>query len=424
MAEKNRVVITGIGLVTPTGNDTKQTWQSILNGKSGISQLDDSIDAGLMRSHFAGSVKGEQEILDLVFPKVKQRKTGRFIHLAAMAAHEAAKDAKINGEFPAERSRIGSYVGVGIGGLDIIGKAAITLKEKGVKSLSPILLPQALINEAPSWVGMELNLQGPMVGVCNACASGADAVGLAFRSIKDGYADYMFAGGCESSITPLAFASFGNMRVLSNWQGEASAASRPFSQDRCGFVLAEGAGILVLERLDLALARNAKIYAEIVSYGSAADSYHVTAMHPEGRGAESAIRKALNEANIEADKIGYVNAHGTGTLMNDSIEVLVLKNIFGDRAKKSNENHVLVSSTKSMTGHMLGATGAVEAAFCALALNDQKVPPTINISQTEESFDLDFVQDVSRDLNFEYALSNSFGFGGGNAALIFKKFKK
>ncbi len=422
MYQKNRVVITGIGLVSPVGNNVADNWQSIINGKSGIVSLDD-FDLNLYRSNVAGIVSGEKEGLDKVFPKQKQRKTSRFIQLAVLASFEAMKDAGLGRETPIDRERFGTYVGVGVGGLGVISEGASLLQKSGPKHLSPFLIPKAIISEVPAWVSMEWNLQGPMLGVCNACASGADSIGLAFRAIQFGSADYMLVGGTESSITPLALATFGNMRVLSSWRGDPAEASRPFAKDRCGFVIAEGAGILILERKDLAEKRGANIYAEIVGYGAVSDSYHITAMHPEGRGAVLAIRQALKEGGISPEQVGYVNAHGTATPMNDPIEVHVLKKVFGPAVDPTNPKRVFVSSTKSMTGHLLGAAGAVEVAFSALALKNQIVPPTINLHHNDEICNLDFVPNQPREKKIEYAISNSFGFGGGNAVIALSKYR-
>jgi len=409
-----------MGLVCPVGNNVKNSWNAIVNGESGITRLED-VEPGLHNTNVGGIVKDEKELLNSVFTPAKQRKTGRFIQLAVLAAAEAMKDAGIDREIPLERRKFGSYIGVGIGGLEVVGEGVEVMKNRGQRALSPFLIPRAIISEAPGWLSMEWNLQGPTVGICNACASGTDAIGLAYQAIKSGSADYMMAGGSEAVATSLGIGAFGNMRVLSNWQGEAAESSRPFAKDRCGFVMAEGAGVLILERKDLAEKRGAKIYGEVVGYGAAADAFHLTSMHPEGRGGVAAIKNAIEDAKISPEKINYINAHGTATMMNDPSETKILKKVFGNSIDKNNPNRTLVSSTKSMTGHMLGGTGAVEAIFSVLALNNQVVPPTINLHQPDEECDLDFVPNVARDKKLEYALSNSFGFGGGNSALVFKK---
>lgn len=413
--EQNEVVITGVGLVTPLGNTAKETWQSVVNGKSGITCLD-HFDTSNHSCKVAGFVKNEQPLLDNIFPAAKQRKSDRFIHLAVLAAHEAMKDANLTKEFPSNRDRFGSYFGVGIGGLSTFIEGGYIFKEHGPKKISPFLLLRAIMNEAPAWVSLEWNLQGPMLALCNACASGTDAVGMAAKVIRNGDADYMIAGGTESCTTGPSFSSFDNMRALSSWKGDPTQASRPFDRDRSGFVMSEGAAVLVLERKDLALKRGAEIYAEIVGYGSAADAFHLAAIHPEGRGGISSIKKALNDANINPSDIDYINAHGTATPMNDPAETKIIKSVFGDHAKK-----LMVSSTKSMTGHMLGATGAAEAAFCALAIKNGIVPPTINLDNPDINCDLDYVPKIARDHEINYALSNSFGFGGGNAVIALKK---
>lgn len=283
------------------------------------------------------------------------------------------------------------------------------------------MLPKAIMNEAPGWISMEWDLQGPMLSFCNACASGTDALGMAYKAVERGDADYMVAGGTESCLNVMSYTAFGNMRALSTWDGDPKNASRPFDKDRSGFVMAEGAAILILERKDLALKRGAKIYAEIAGYGSASDAYHITAIHPEGRGGMLSVKMALEDANIKPEDIDYINAHGTATPMNDPAETSIIKKVFGAKADPQNPDHLVISSTKSMTGHMLGATGAAEAAFCALAIKNQVVPPTINLSSPSEECDLDYVPNKSRDKKINYAMSNSFGFGGGNAVLVLKK---
>jgi 3-oxoacyl-[acyl-carrier-protein] synthase II len=421
MAQKHRVVVTGLGLVSPVGNNVKDSWNSLMNSKSGISELE-GFGEGNHHRNIGGLVKGEQEFLDSIFPRNKQRKTSRFMRLAVQAAHEAMTDAGLDRENPIERGRLGTYLGVGMGGLEVLAEAISTIDKLGVKAISPFAIPRAIINQAAGWIAMEWNLQGPMVGVCNACASGTDAIGLAFNAIQSGVADYMISGGSEASLNQWGLAAFGNMRALSNWKGDAKSACRPFDKDRSGFVMAEGAGILVLERLDLAQKRGAKIYGEIVGYGAAADAYHLTAMQPDGRGAVFAIRQAIKQAQINSDDVGYVNAHGTSTAMNDEAEVKILKTVFADKVNLKNPKRILVSSTKSMTGHMIGGAGGAEAIFSLLALKNQIVPPTINLDNPDKNFDIDFVAYVAREHEFKYALSNSFGFGGGNSVLAFKKF--
>ena len=420
MAGKHQVVITGIGLATPVGNSREETWRSIKAGKSGISYLEDSkFDSSPYR--LAGSLKNEQEILDAIVPLQKRRKMDRFITLGLVAAHEAMTDAGVSRCIPEDRNRFGVYLGVGIGGADSIINGTRLLDSRGYKAISPFMLPRAISNEAAAWVGMEWNLNGPSMTVVNACASSSDAVGHAFRSIRDGYVDYMVAGGTESSITPLGLIGFGNMRALSSWSGDPRFASRPFDDARSGFVMSEGAALLVLERKDKAVERGAKIYAEIVGYGATSDAYHITAPHPEGTGAAKAISSALVDASIKPSDVGYLNAHGTATSLGDVVETNVIKKIFGSHADPKQKDHLLVSSTKSMTGHLLGAAGGLEVAFSALALRDQIAPPTINLYNPSQECDLDYVTHKSRAASLHYAVSNSFGFGGANSVIVLKK---
>ena len=420
MTHKHRVAITGIGLVSPLGNSTQDTWQAVLSGKSGITHQDRYPMPGYP-CQVAGLVRGEQELLDAALSLKHQTKTDRFIHLALIAGREAMIHAGLSTQFPNDRTRFGSYVGVGIGGLASIGQAVLDLHEHGYKKVSPFVIPKSINNQAAGWLSMQWDLQGPSLALTSACASSGDAIGVAFRAIKDGYADYMLTGGTESCVVPVAIAGFGNMRALSTWTGDPKRASRPFDKQRSGFVMAEGAAMLVLERMDLAVARGADIVAEIVGYGATSDAHHITAMHPEGRGAVSAINLAMHEAGLTINDIGYVNAHGTSTLMNDQVETMVIKKVFGDLCAKDYSDHLLVSSTKSMTGHMLGAAGAAEAAFTALALRDGMFPPTINLDDPDPLCDLDYIPHTARKATVQSAISNSFGFGGSNAVLAIKK---
>ncbi len=424
--KKHRVVITGLGLITPLGNDIKMCWNNLLNGCSGISYLPDDFWPENCKGfpyNFAGFVKNEKEILDESFSSEKQRKSDRFIHLAMIAGRRAILDAGLNSQLPEDRFRFGCVMGVGVGGIRTIEEAARDLYSRGPKKVSPFLIPRSISNQAAGWLSMEWNLQGQISAIVNACSSSGDSIGAAYKNIKDGYADYMLAGGTESSITPLAVSAFGNMRALcsSNKFDDPTKASRPFDLNRAGFVMGEGAACLVLERMDLAEKRGANIYAEIVGFGSTSDAYHITAMQPEARGAIGAIKMALDSAKINESQVGYVNAHGTSTQMNDKIETVALKNVFGEHINPANENHIAVSSTKSMTGHMLGATGASEAIFTILALKNQMLPPTINLENPDPECDLDYVANVAREHKFKYAISNSFGFGGGNSVLVLKK---
>ncbi len=425
--KKHRVAVTGIGLVNPLGNDTNTVWNNLIAGKSGISFLPDNFWGQNYKEfpyNLAGLVKNEQEVLNNCFDLAKQRKSDRFIHLAMIAGHQAIQDSKLTKDYPENRTRFGCILGVGVGGIKTIEDSLKDLISSGPKKVSPFLIPRSISNQAAGWLSMDFNLQGQIGAMVNACSSSADALGFAFRTIRDGYADYMLSGGAESCVTQLAISAFGNMRALCSSKNfnDPTKASRPFDKDREGFVLSEGAAILVLERLDLAQARNAKIYGEIIGYGATADAYHITAMHPEGLGAQQAITIALDDANINLKDIGYINAHGTSTQMNDKLETLVLKKVFGSHVSPDNINHAHISSTKSMTGHLLGAAGATEAVFSILALKNQILPPTINLENQDPECDLDYVANNAIYKSFDYAISNSFGFGGGNSVLVFKKF--
>lgn len=419
---KHSVVITGVGLITPLGNDTQTTWQNLIAGKSGITSLVEKFPS-LADYHckVAGFVKNEQSLIDEILNAKEQQHTDRFIHLCLIAAKQAMQDAGLSQTFPEHRDRFGSYVGVGLGGLIQIEKAIQKYALDGAKRLSPFTIPSLISNEAVGWTSIKWNIQGATAIITNACSSSSDALGLAMREIRNGYADYMLAGGAESCMIPATVAGFGNMRALSTWQGNPEESSRPFDLNRTGFVMGEGAAMLLLERKDLAVKRGAKIYAELAGYGSTTDAYHITAIHPEGTGAIRAVSQALHDAQIEPTQVHYINAHGTGTKMNDAVETKVLKNIFGEHVNPKSENHACVSSTKSMTGHMLGATGAAEAIFCVLAIQNQIMPPTINLDTPDPECDLDYVAKTARKSKIECAISNSFGFGGSNATLVFKK---
>ncbi len=421
---KHRVVITGLGLITPLGNDVSTTWNGLLQGRSGISVLPESFGLQDYMVKVGGYVRGEQEFLAAVLPAKFHTKTDRFIHFALIAGHQAMTDAGFSQTNPEQRDRFGVYMGVGLGGLHSISEAVVDWQKSGLKRISPFAIPKTISNLAPAWLSMQWNLQGPHTAFTNACASSADAIGMAFRLIRDGYVDYMLAGGTEGCLTPLGIAGFGNMRALSAWNGDPAQASRPFDKNRTGFVLAEGAGVLVLERMESAIKRGTHIYAEIVGYGATSDAYHVTAMHPDARGAALAMEHAMTDAGIDRTDIGYINAHGTGTPMNDALETVALKKVFGSHSDPSKQDHVLVSSTKSMTGHLLGAAGGLEAAITALTLHHQCVPPTINLSDPDPACDLDYVPHKARHASVNYALSNSFGFGGGNSVLAFKRWIK
>ncbi len=418
---KHRVVITGIGLITPLGNTTATSWANACAGVSGIKAMPVSYDLAGYHAQAIGLVSGEQELLNAVLPPKYHQRTERFMHFALIAGQEALAQAGITTDFPAQRQQIGCYVGIGVGGVAGILEAGQQFADGGPKRVSPFVIPKIITNMAPGWLSMQFNLQGPSLVTTSACASSTDALGMAFRAVRDGYVAYTLAGGAEACAIPLTVAGFGNMRALSTWAGDPAQASRPFDKDRSGFVLAEGGAMLVLERLETAQARGASIIAEICGYAATTDAYHLTAMHPEGVGAIGAINAALADAGISINEIDYINAHGTSTPMGDVQETMVLKKVFGSRVDPTTPDHAVVSSTKSMTGHMLGATGAAEAAFCALALRDSLVPPTINLTTADPACDLDYVPLQARQKTLRYAMSNSFGFGGSNAVLVLKK---
>ncbi len=417
---KHRVVITGIGLITPLGNDIQSNWQNIVEGKSGTSLLDLQVSLGGYPHRVVGKVRNEKPFIDAVLSEKNQTKTDRFIQLAMVAGQQAMTSSGLTVEKPFNRDRFGCYLGVGMGGLGSLTDAVLSL-EGGYKKVSPFVIPRSISNEAASWLSMTWDLRGPNAVISTACASSADALGMSFRLIRDGYCDYMLAGGSESCVVPVGIVSFGNMRALSTWTGDPAAASRPFDRLRSGFVIAEGAAMLVLERYDLACERGATMYAELVGYGASADAYHITAMHPEGRGAVSAINAAMQDAGIKPEDIGYINAHGTGTHMNDLTETQAIKKVFGEVANPSRDVHIAISSTKSMTGHMLGAAGAAELAYTALALHNGILPPTINLTEPDPACDLDYIPARARKQVVDYALSNSFGFGGENVVLAIKR---
>ena len=421
MFEKNRVAITGIGLVTPIGNIVKENWNSLINGLSGISKID-RFDLGDYPYQIAGLVNEDKELLDKILPFNKQRKTERFIHLAILAGYQAFTDSGLTKIFPENRERFGTCIGVGVGGVNSIAEGTLVIQKDGMRRTSPFLIPKSIINQAAAQLSMEWDLEGPISSIVNACSSSGDAVGNSFRLIRDGYADYMLTGGAESCITPLAVSSFGNMRSLSSWKGDPKKSCRPFDKDRSGFVMSEGSGILVLERMDLAKKRGANIYAEIIGYGSTADAFHVTAMQPDGNGAIRVMDVALKDAKVNKKQINYVNAHGTSTQMNDPIETKALKAVFGENILPENPKRILVSSTKSMTGHLLGAAGGAEISFTALALKNQVLPPTINLDCPDPECDLDYIAHKARETKVDYAISNSFGFGGGNSVVVLKRF--
>ncbi len=405
--------MTGLGVISPVGNDIDTFWPALLAGKSGIGPLT-TFDASAFDSRIAGEVKGFDPTHYIEAKEA--RRMEKFAQYAVAVAKQAVVDSKL--ELSNEDThRIGVLIGSGIGSLRIIEEEHKVYMEKGPSRLSPFLIPMLIVNEAAGQVSIALGLKGPNSCVATACASGSHALGDAFRVIQHGDADIMIAGGTESCITALGVGGFCALKALSKRNNEPQKASRPFDKLRDGFVMAEGAGLVVLELLEHALKRNARIYAEMIGYGMSADAYHMTAPDSTGSGASRAMCAALNDAHLKPEDIEYINAHGTSTALNDKIETLAIKNAFGAHAYK-----VAVNSTKSMTGHLLGAAGGLEFVVCCLSIRDSIVHPTINQEVPDPDCDLDYVPNVSRKMKINAAMSNSLGFGGHNATLVVKKF--
>ncbi|ADU31129.1 3-oxoacyl-(acyl-carrier-protein) synthase 2 [Evansella cellulosilytica DSM 2522] len=410
---KKRVVITGIGAVTPLGNDIETTWEHIKNGQSGIAPIT-GINTDQFNVKVAGQVKGfdPKEYIDFK----EARRMARFTHFAIAASKMAVRDAAVNIGDNVDPERVGVWIGSGIGGLDEFEIQHKRFLDKGPKRVSPFIIPMFIPDMASGRVSIELGIKGINNCSVTACASGANSIGDAFRVVQNGTVDMMIAGGSEASITEMTIAGFSNMTALST-NHDPNSASRPFDKNRDGFVIAEGSGIIVLEELNHALSRGAKIYGEIVGYGATGDAHHITTPAPNGEGGQRAMRLALEDGGVSPSEVDYINAHGTSTSYNDLFETKAIKEVFGEHAY-----HLGVSSTKSMTGHLLGATGAVEAIFSLLSMKDSILPPTINYKTKDEELDLDYIPNESRHVNVDVALSNSFGFGGHNATLLFKKY--
>jgi 3-oxoacyl-[acyl-carrier-protein] synthase II len=409
-----RVVVTGIGLITPLAVGTEETWQALLAGKSGIGPIT-HFDHSQFATHFAGEVKNFDPTRWVTSREV--RSLDPFVQYAIAAGALAVADSglKIEGAFA---ERVGCFVGAGLGGVTTIEATCKTLWEKGPRhGISPFFVPAIIVNLASGQLSIRHGAKGPNLSQVSACSTGAHAIGDAFRAITRGDADAMICGGTEATVTPLGVGGFNSMRALSTRNDAPQQASRPFDRDRDGFVIAEGAGIVVLEELEHAKARGARIYAEVTGYGLNADAHHITSPAPEGEGAQRCMKLALADAKLNPSDIGYVNAHGTSTKVGDAGETMAIKKVFGDAARK-----LMVSSTKSMTGHMLGATGGAEAAFCALVLSRGVVPPTINYTTPDPECDLDYVPNTAREVRVQHVLTNSFGFGGTNACLILSRF--
>jgi 3-oxoacyl-[acyl-carrier-protein] synthase II len=411
-APQRRVVVTGMSMITPLGLNLKESWNGLINGKSGIGKIT-LFDASAYDAKIAGEVKGFNP--DEWVPKKEQKKMDRFIHLALAAAKMAMADS--NFSVPeSERERVGTLVGVGMGGLPYIETQYGILSSRGPSRVSPFFIPSVITNMASGQISMAHGLKGPNYSVTSACASGAHAIGEAAGFIRDGRCDVMVVGGSEAVVTPMAIAGFSSMRALSTRNDNPEAASRPWDRDRDGFVLSEGCGMLVLEDYEYASQRGARIYAEVCGYGTSSDAYHMTSPAPGGAGAASSMRFCLQDARINPEQVGYINAHGTSTPAGDELETQAIKNVFGDYAKK-----VWVSSTKSMTGHTLGAAGAIESVISILALTTNAIPPTINLDNPSDDCDLDFVPKTAREKKIDYVLNNSFGFGGTNCSVLFGK---
>jgi len=407
-----RVVVTGVGVMSALGTGNEKNWDALTRGQSGLGPIT-RFDASDLPTQIAGEVKdfNAEDFID----KKEIKKMDLFIQYALAAAELAMQDSGLNiTEENAER--VGVLVGAGLGGLPTIEKYHGVLMESGYRKISPFFIPMLIINLAPGHISMKYGAKGPNVSSVSACATGTHSIGDAFRMIQRGDADAMIAGGCESTITPLGIAGFNVMKALSTRNEDPAAASRPFEKGRDGFVMAEGAGILVLEEYEMAKKRGAKIYAEVSGYGLTGDAYHLTAPAPGGEGAARCMKMALRTAGVNPEQVSYINAHGTSTPFNDLYETMAIKTVFGDDAKK-----VMVSSTKSMTGHALGAAGGIEAVYSVLAIERGVVPPTINYQDPDPDCDLDYVPNQARQAKVDVVLSNSFGFGGTNATLLFRK---
>jgi 3-oxoacyl-[acyl-carrier-protein] synthase II len=407
-----RVVITGLGMVSPLGNTVADTWNAILNGKSGVETIT-SFDPSAFTTQFSASVKGLA--VGDYFPEKDARKMDPFIQYGMVAGIQAMQDAGIEVS-DALAPRFGTVIGSGIGGIGSIEEGTLTVQNRGPRRLSPFFVPGSIINMISGNLSIKYGLKGPNLAVTTACTTGTHAIGLAARSIQHGEADAMLAGGAEMATTPLGLGGFAAARALSTRNGDPTKASRPWDKNRDGFVLGDGAGILVLEEYEHAKSRGAKIYAELTGFGMSGDAYHMTSPPADGAGAALSMDNALRDASMSASDVQYVNAHGTSTPAGDVAECSAVKSVFGSAI-----DQVAVSSTKSMIGHLLGAAGAVEAIFSVLAIRDQVAPPTINLDNPDEGCDINFVPHIAQEMKIDGVLSNSFGFGGTNGSLVFRK---
>ncbi len=405
-------MVTGVGLVSPLGIGTSATWEALCEGRSGIGPIT-KFDASGYAARIAGEVQGFDPLAFVTRKDVK--KMDVFIQYAIAAADFAGADARLE-VTPDIAPRVGVYIASGIGGFSTIEREHRALLNGGPRRISPFFIPAAIINLAAGQVSIRLGAKGPNSATCTACSASAHAVGDAFETIRRGDADVMVAGGSEAAITPMGVGGFAAMRALSTRNDEPTRACRPFDRERDGFIIGEGAGVVILEERARAIERGAPVYAELVGYGMSADAHHVTAPAEDGDGALRVMRAAVEQAGITPDEVDYVNAHGTSTPFNDRIETLAIRRCFGDHADR-----LAVSSTKSMTGHLLGAAGGLEAGIVALTMREQVIPPTINLENPDPDCDLDYVPNLKREVAMEYALSNSFGFGGTNASLLFRR---
>jgi 3-oxoacyl-[acyl-carrier-protein] synthase II len=411
---RNRVVITGVGVISPIGLTAEEFWKSCVDGKSGIDRVS-SFDPVGYGSQIAGEVKDFDP--ERYMERVDARKMDRFTQMAIVASQEAAESARLDKETE-NPDRMGVLIGSGIGGIGTFEEQHKRLLERGPSRVSPFFVPMMIINMAPGMVSMHLRLKGPNFGVVSACASGTHAIGEAYRILQKGDADVMLAGGAEAAVTPMTLAGFSSMKALSTRNDDPAKASRPFDRDRDGFVLSEGAGMLVFETLDHALGRGAGILAEMVGYGATADAYHITAPAPGGEGAARAMRIALSDAGVSPEEVSYINAHGTSTPHNDRLETAAIKSVFGECAYK-----IPISSTKSMIGHLLGAAGGVELVACVMSIRDGVIHATINHEVPDEECDLDYVPGSARRAVVSAVVSNSFGFGGHNASIVLRAYR-
>jgi 3-oxoacyl-[acyl-carrier-protein] synthase II len=409
-----RVVVTGLGLICGVGNSTDDVWKAVLAGKSGVGRIT-SFDPTAFACQIAAEVKNFDPLNFIEKKEVK--KMGRFIHVAIAAADEALKMSELK-ITPENDERVGVHIGSGIGGFDIIEREHYALMEGGPRKISPFFIPAAIVNLAAGQVSMRCGAKGPNEATATACTTSAHSIGDSFRIIQHDYADVMIAGGAEAAITPMGVGGFAAMRALSTRNDEPEKASRPWDRDRDGFVMGEGAGIMILEELEFARKRGARILAEVAGYGMSGDAYHMTQPAPEHEGGFRVMRNAVRDAGVTPDVIGYVNAHGTSTPIGDTLEAHAIRNFFGTRK-------IPVSSTKSMTGHLLGGAGGLEAGITVLALRDQILPPTINLDNPDpDTAGMDLVPNFARKAELEYAMSNSFGFGGTNGALLFRRWSE